>query len=169
VMSHEVNNTVGASNSLLHSCLNYSTQLDPESRKDFEEAIAIVIGRTEQLNRFMRSFADVVRLPAPILNREQLQPLLAAIVRLMEAESEKRRICWRWDVQDSPAVRVDRGQIEQAFVNILKNALEAIGSDGMITVRLTRRDQRATVVIEDTGPGIAPEARANLFTPFFST
>jgi two-component system nitrogen regulation sensor histidine kinase NtrY len=170
VMSHEVNNTIGASNSLLHSCLTYAGELTPDNRKDFEEAIGIVIGRTEQLNRFMRSFADVVRLPAPILEKATLEPLLARIARLMEVESEKRAIRWRWEVQDGASpVRVDRGQIEQAFVNIFKNAIEAIGSDGVITVRLLRQDQRAAVVIEDTGPGIAPEARANLFTPFFST
>jgi nitrogen fixation/metabolism regulation signal transduction histidine kinase len=170
VMSHEVNNTIGASNSLLHSCLTYAGELRPDSRKDFEEAIGIIIGRTEQLNRFMRSFADVVRLPAPILEKQELEPLLTRIARLMEAESHKRAIRWRWDVQDARAVvRVDRGQIEQAFVNIFKNAIEAIGSQGVITVRLTRRDQCAAVIIEDTGPGIAPDARANLFTPFFST
>ena len=176
VMSHEVNNTIGASNSLLHSCLTYARELMPESRKDFEDAIGIVIGRTEQLNRFMRSFADVVRLPAPVRQQEDLEPLLARIARLMEAESERRDIRWTWDVQDHgasavPALRVnvDRGQMEQAFVNIFKNALEAIGRDGTITVRLLRRDHRVTAIVEDTGPGIAPEARANLFTPFFST
>jgi two-component system nitrogen regulation sensor histidine kinase NtrY len=171
VMSHEVNNTIGASNSLLHSCLTYARELSPDSRKDFEEAIGIVIGRTEQLNRFMRSFADVVRLPPPVLQREELEPLLGRIVRLMEAEMERRSIRWQWDVRDSPAlvVRVDRGQIEQAFVNIFKNAAEAIGHDGIITIRLLRRDHRVTVIVEDSGPGIAQEARANLFTPFFST
>jgi nitrogen fixation/metabolism regulation signal transduction histidine kinase len=169
VMSHEVNNTIGASNSLLHSCLTYASQLDVENRKDFEDAIGIVISRTEQLNRFMRSFADVVRLPAPMLDTVDLQPLLAGIARLMEADSEKRGIRWQWDARDTLRVRVDRSQIEQAFVNIFKNAIEAIGSDGVITIRLTRRNQSATVVIEDSGPGIAAEARANLFTPFFST
>jgi two-component system nitrogen regulation sensor histidine kinase NtrY len=170
VMSHEVNNTIGASNSLLHSCLTYAGELRPENRTDFEEAIGIVIGRTDQLNRFMRSFADVVRLPAPIPEKVALEPLLMRIARLMDAESQKRGIRWHWDVQDAgSAVRVDRGQIEQAFVNIVKNAIEAIGQDGAITVRVLRQDQRAAVVIEDSGPGIAPEARANLFTPFFST
>ena len=169
VMSHEVNNTIGASNSLLHSCLTYASQLDAENRKDFEDAIGIVISRTEQLNRFMRSFADVVRLPAPILETQDLQPLLAGIARLMDADSATRGIRWHWEVQDTLRVRVDRSQIEQAFVNIFKNAIEAIGNDGVITVRLMRRNHSATVVVEDSGPGIAAEARANLFTPFFST
>jgi signal transduction histidine kinase len=172
VMSHEVNNTVGASNSLLHSCLTYASELTPESRQDFEAALGVVIARTEQLNGFMRSFADVVRLPAPMRARQALQPMLETLVRLMTPEAESRGIQWRWDVQTSTPidpVLIDRGQIEQAFVNILRNALEAIDRDGTITIRLTRHGPRAVVVIEDTGPGIATEARANLFTPFFST
>ena len=66
-------------------------------------------------------------------------------------------------------VPMDRAQMEQVFVNIVKNAIEAIGEDGAITVRLRRRDGRPAMVVEDTGPGISPEARQNLFTPFFST
>ena len=65
VMSHEVNNSLAAGNSLLHSCLNYGHELTDASRADFEQAIGIVIGRTEQLNSFMRRFADVFRLPPP--------------------------------------------------------------------------------------------------------
>ncbi len=67
MLSHEVNNTVGATNSLLNSCLTYGVQLDPHDRADFEHALGVVIARTEQLSAFMASFADVVRLPAPRL------------------------------------------------------------------------------------------------------
>lgn len=59
--------------------------------------------------------------------------------------------------------------MEQVFVNILRNALEAIGKRGRITIHLGRRDRRPWVSIEDTGGGIPPEIKAQLFTPFFST
>ena len=65
MMSHEVNNSVGASSSLLQSSLSYSAQLSRGDRADFERALQIAIDRMGQLNLFMRSFADVVRLPAP--------------------------------------------------------------------------------------------------------
>lgn len=170
VMSHEVNNTVGASNSLLHSCLTYARELSAESRTDFEPAIGVVIARTEQLNRFMRSFADVVRLPAPIRERQALTPLLRDIARLFSRESAERNIRWVWDVDSTPdEVAIDRGQIEQALVNVCKNAIEAVDRDGEIAVRLWRQQGRLTLAIEDSGPGVTPEARANLFTPFFST
>jgi two-component system, NtrC family, nitrogen regulation sensor histidine kinase NtrY len=171
VMSHEVNNTVASSNSLLHSSLTYGRELrDKASRVDFEQAIGIVIERTEQLNLFMRRFADVFRLPGPHLETVDLVAVLERIVRLLSARPDAARIAWRW-VLDRPAVSVsvDRGQIEQALMNVLKNAVEAIDGDGVITITVTSTGPATTLAIEDTGPGITAEAQANLFTPFFST
>ncbi|HVG21973.1 MAG TPA: ATP-binding protein [Blastocatellia bacterium] len=170
LMSHEVNNSVGASNSLLHSCLTYTSQLRQDDREDFETALRVVISRTDQLNRFMRSFADVVRLPPPKLIACDVYGLLNDMAFLLREESTRRDIAWRWDVQEPPGyVAMDRGQMEQVMVNVIKNAMEAIGEKGSITVRTGKLSGRKFVCVEDTGSGIAPEARASLFTPFFST
>jgi signal transduction histidine kinase len=170
MMSHEVNNSVGAVNSLLHSCLNYKDQLREEDRKDFEAALRVAVARTEQLSAFMRGFADVVRLPPPRLAPCDVCELLDGVAALMRPERERRRIAWKWDVREPPPpVAMDRAQMEQVFVNVVKNAIEAIGEDGTITVRVGRNGGRGFVVVEDTGGGLTPEARAHLFTPFFST
>lgn len=170
LMSHEVNNTVGASNSLLYSCLNYTNQLNEEDRQDFDAALRVAISRTHQLNEFMRSFADVVRLPPPKLHPGDVQGLLEDIALLLRAESERREITWVWEIE-SPLIPIpmDRSQMEQAFVNIFKNAMEAIGERGQIKVCLGKRAERDFVMVEDTGGGFTPEVRAHLFTPFFST
>lgn len=170
VMSHEVNNTVAATSSLLHSCLTYAAQLEGEDREDFEGALEVVISRTEQLNAFMRGFADVVRLPAPERQLTDARGLLEGIARLMRAECERRRIRWVWACEEPPGrVSMDAAQIEQVFLNVVKNAVEAIGEEGTITVRCGRRSGRPFVAVEDTGPGIPADVRASLFTPFFST
>jgi nitrogen fixation/metabolism regulation signal transduction histidine kinase len=128
VMAHEVNNTVAASKSLLHSSLAYAGDLDDGNRHDFEQAIAIVIERTEQLGSFMRRFADVFRLPPPLTRSCDLLPVLQGIARLLGANENARGIQWRWEIdQASFPVEVDRGQIEQALLNILKNSVEARG------------------------------------------
>ena len=169
-MSHEVNNTVAASNSLLHSSLAYAGELAPGNRHDFEQAIGIVIERTEQLGSFMRRFADVFRLPPPLTRPHDLVPILQGIARLLAANDNARGVKWQWQLQEpSMWVDIDRGQFEQALVNILKNAIEAINGEGTVTVRLTSAAGRTTLAIEDTGAGIASEAQSNLFTPFFST
>jgi nitrogen fixation/metabolism regulation signal transduction histidine kinase len=169
VMAHEVNNSVTASNSLLTSSLTYGGELSEESRLDFNQAIGIVIQRTAQLNQFMRSFADVFRLPPPCKRPERLIEVLESTVRLVSARADAANVAWTWDVDDpSLTVSMDRGQMEQAIINVLQNAVEARG--GSIAVRLrSRNGGRPTLLIEDSGQGPGPEAQANLFTPFFST
>lgn len=170
MMSHEVNNSVGSANSLLHSCLHYSDQLRGEDRQDFETAVNVVIGRTDQLNTFMRNFADVFRLPPPNLQPCDVRKLIEDVAFLLKAECVRRRIEIAWDAQtELDRVPLDRSQMEQVFVNVLKNAVEAIDEDGVVTIRLGAQAGKSFVVIEDTGCGLAPSVRANLFTPFFST
>ncbi|MFN8002929.1 MAG: ATP-binding protein [Acidobacteriota bacterium] len=170
VMSHEVNNSVGSANSLLHSCLHYAGQIGAEDRTDFETALQVVIGRTNQLSGFMRNFADVFRLPPPQLQPCPLQELLETISVLFKAECQSRGIVLRLEVQEPlGSVWLDRGQLEQVFVNVLKNAVEAVGENGTITIRLCRQAGQKCVIIEDSGCGISPAVRANLFTPFYST
>jgi two-component system nitrogen regulation sensor histidine kinase NtrY len=170
MMSHEVNNSVGASNSLLHSCLTYASHLPEEHRGDFESALSIAIGRTNQLDAFMRGFADVIRLPRPVLQPCDVVDVARAVAALMKVRSEDRAVTWRWELEEPvPSVPMDRAQMEQVFLNLAKNALEAIGHGGTITVRTCRKEGRPAIVFEDSGPGLSSEARQNLFTPFFST
>ncbi|HMZ82516.1 MAG TPA: ATP-binding protein [Acidobacteriota bacterium] len=170
LMSHEVNNTIGAANSLLHSCLNYKDQLRPDDQEDYEMALQVVIDRTDQLNAFMRSFADVVRLSQPKREACEIQVLLETVARLLKVECESRAITLTWEIEAQLGrVNLDRGQIEQVLVNLMKNAIEAIGENGRITIRTGKNLGRPFVTIEDTGAGFPPEVKANLFSPFFST
>jgi signal transduction histidine kinase len=170
VMSHEVNNTVTSSASLLQSSLTYAQELGPESRRDFETALGVVIARTTQLNDFMRGFADVFRLPSPVLQPVDLVALVDRVVRLLAARPDAAQVAWRQEA-DAAAIRVqaDPAQLEQAILNVVKNAVEAVGGAGTIAIRVNGHASRPTLVVEDSGPGLTAEARANVFTPFFST
>ena len=65
MMSHEVNNSVGAVRSLLESSLRYAPQVGEADREDFTNALTVASARIDALNRFMAAFADVVRIPPP--------------------------------------------------------------------------------------------------------
>lgn len=69
---------------------------------------------------------------------------------------------------DSTAVRVvgEQGQLEQVLVNLIQNALDAMGDGGRMTITISHDDERASLTIADTGPGIAPAVRSRLFQPF---
>jgi nitrogen fixation/metabolism regulation signal transduction histidine kinase len=170
LLSHEVNNTVGAASSLLQSCLTYGVQLKAEDRADFERALSVVIGRTARLNDFMRGFADVYRLPAPRRHSCDLREVVASIGALVRAQCEARRIAWRVNVPGEPVTAdVDRGQVEQAILNVVKNAIEAVDHDGEVVVRVEHVGGRPRLEVQDSGPGLSDAARANVFTPFYST
>lgn len=169
MMAHEINNSIGASNSLLGSCLTFAAKLDPDDRRDFEQALGLAIARGEHLNRFLKRFADVVRLPEPLRASCDLGELVGAAVRLIRAGAD-RSIDWQlqWDLP-GPMVRVDRDQLEQVLINLLKNAVEAAGPAGRVAVTIEPRPSGCRLKISDSGAGIAPEVRAQLFTPFFTT
>jgi two-component system, NtrC family, nitrogen regulation sensor histidine kinase NtrY len=170
MLSHEVNNSVAASRSLLESSLGYGAQLQASDRGDFERALQIAIDRMGHLNAFMRSFADVVRLPAPVPQPTDLEELVRHVEGLTRSMREPRGIQWTWAVESPlPPIALDRVQMEQALLNITKNAIEAIDGPGTITARIRLDRTRAQLVIENTGPGISESIRSQLFTPFFTT
>ena len=171
MMSHEVNNTVGATRSLLQSSLAYGAGLPAPRRAELQEALGIAGDRLERLNSFMRGFADVVRMPQPVKRPIDILRLLQACVRLVQAQTDQSRIEWRWAPEGGLGLlEMDEAQMEQALINVLKNAVEALPAEGgTVTIRAGRTSDGGHIEIEDSGPGIAEEARPHLFTPFFTT
>jgi two-component system, NtrC family, nitrogen regulation sensor histidine kinase NtrY len=178
MMSHEINNSVGAVGSLLDSFRGYAGDLGGEDRDDFLQAITVAITRLENLRAFMNGFAEVVRLPPPDRRATHLKQLLDEILLLWRPELDRRRIRVTWErAEPLPPIELDRNQIEQVLVNVLKNAVESIGEDGAIALSLgweagrngSAPRSRPVLAIEDSGSGIPEDVQPLLFTPFFST
>jgi signal transduction histidine kinase len=66
-------------------------------------------------------------------------------------------------------LQADEGQLRQVFLNLFRNAREAMATGGALRIVVSHQGQEAVVRVEDTGPGIPDEVRARLFEPFFST
>ncbi len=170
MMSHEVNNSVGAIGSLLEACQFYAEQVKADDREDFRNALVVARERADRLNGFMRGFAEVVRLPAPELRPTEIERLLQDLGSLFGPELRKRDICLKWEGEEHlDPIAMDKNQMERVLVNLLKNSIEAIGEHGTITIVTGKRGSAPFVCIEDTGCGIPTEVRNQLFTPFFST
>lgn len=164
MMSHEVNNSVGAVRSLLESSLRYAPQVSEDDRGDFVDALTVASSRVDALNRFMSAFADVVRIPQPHIARVDLRQLVQRVASLLRSELDSRGIALRLDLDDVH-IDGDESQLEQVVINVVRNAIDSIGSNGAIEIAL--HDQ--TLTVRDSGAGIASDAAADLFTPFFTT
>ena len=165
MMSHEVNNSVGAVRSLLESSLRYAPQIGESDREDYQSALAIASARIDALNRFMSAFADVVRIPPPSRAPASIAGLVGRVVALMRPETEERAITMKLTLEDTALYPIDEPQIEQVVLNVLRNAIDAVDRSGSIDVSF----REGILTIGDSGPGIAESARAELFTPFFTT
>ena len=173
-LSHEINNSLGASQSLLRSCLEYARHLPEEERQEFQQALTVVMERGRHLSQFMNSYADVVRLPAPVPRLCDVMRVLQDLVSLQEPELGSRgiRLETRLDVSHWQAL-LDRPQLEQALINILRNAADALAqrhdTPGIIRISASEEQRQLLLEIADNGPGLSPGALENLFTPFFTT
>lgn len=169
VMAHEVRNTVGAVKSLLESVAPLGSALPDGSRADFESAIGVAARRLIGLNAFMNAVADVVRLPAPDKRPCDVAQLVADVVTLMAPDAEARGVTLSFERRAELSLPLDKNQIEQAILNVLRNALESTPPGGRVEVALRDERGRVTLSIRDEGPGIPADARRRMGTPFFTT
>lgn len=168
MMAHEVNNTIGPVNSIIHSTLGTQELWADGRQQVLNEALGVAIARNENLNVFMRNFADLVKLPAPDRKQVDLHQLIRNVTRLMQMKAMEKNVQFKFDIPGQPfLVLIDEQQMEQACINIVKNAIEAMEDAGTVTFAtdlLTRQ-----FVITDNGKGIMEEHNEYIFSPFFST
>ncbi|MFK8104999.1 MAG: PAS domain-containing sensor histidine kinase [Saprospiraceae bacterium] len=166
MMAHEVNNSIGAINSILHSTVDYFESINAD--QDIHNAINIAIDRNDSLNQFMRNFATVVRLPPPHFEPTNLNDLVLKVAQLMQHQAKAIDIDFSYYFPERTiTAMIDTKQMEQVLVNIIKNALESIEHGGKVCFKL--QASPACLIIEDNGAGIAPENKDRLFTPFYSS
>jgi len=133
-----------------------------------QHTMKIAIDRNQNLNMFMRNFADVVRLPEPDRKKIELHEVIYAVAGLMELKAGEKHILFQYQLPDTPFnVFADRQQMEQVLINIVKNAIEAIEEKGVILFATDLNSRE--LVITDTGKGIPENVAGQLFSPFFST
>lgn len=169
MMAHEVNNSVGATNSLLQSLVDSLAEAPADFSELAEEYLPVVIERGRQMNQFMRHFADVIRLPAPNKQPCDLGQLLSRVATLFTAQCREQGIALKLELEARELVaNLDAAQIEQVLINAITNSIESIAGQGG-EIRLRLRERPLGIDIADNGAGIAPALANQLFTPFFST
>jgi nitrogen fixation/metabolism regulation signal transduction histidine kinase len=171
MIAHEVTNTVAATNSLLESCRNFSGELaSDEHRADFENALDVLITRNRNLNEFTRGYSDLVKLPAPQRHDVDVRDLINAMRTMFSAELSARGIELRISADtELPLVSMDRNQMDQVVINVIRNAAEAIKRNGIIEINARNGAGRVEIAVTDSGAGLDDAVRDRLFTPFFTT
>lgn len=178
VLAHEVNNTVAATGSVLDSLLYYQPQLREADRGDFGTAIEAVKRRNASLGEFIERFSRVVKMPAAELRPTSLREVMEDILTLYREQCRTRGIHIDWSrCEVAPTLNLDRNLMEQAMLNIVKNAMEAAQAShrenpaqpGYVHLELVREDARIRLSVIDSGNRLGEVPAGQLFTPFFTT
>jgi two-component system, NtrC family, nitrogen regulation sensor histidine kinase NtrY len=164
VLSHEINNSLTPIQSIAHT-LQALVARHPQavdSEVDLTRGLEIIAARSEGLARFMSSYAQLARLPAPRVAPLEIAPW---IHRTAALESRLNV-----HVDDGPPTTIlgDRDQLDQLLINLVRNAVDAaLETRGRVSLGWHSAGDHVDILIEDDGPGLG--ATTNLFTPFFTT
>lgn len=168
MMAHEVNNTVGPVNSIINTALAQDDLWLKEEEQLLKNAMKIAVERNQNLNIFIRNFADLVKLPGANRKKTDLAELLRSVTELMYFAANEKQIRFELDLPASSYfISADVEQMEQALINILKNSIQAIEKNGVIQIELNAAKHQLNIY--DNGEGISEENASQIFSPFFST
>jgi two-component system NtrC family sensor kinase len=139
------------------------------------EGLEIIITQIDRITSIVRMLLDYSRYRESFKMTADLRPIVQRSIHLIETEATKRGVMVHTETGDQPLlIDCDPDQLQQVFVNLGINALDAMrATGGALTVRShVERDNgapRVKVVFEDTGPGISEPNRGRIFDPFFTT
>ncbi|MFO1337866.1 MAG: ATP-binding protein [Burkholderiaceae bacterium] len=158
VISHELNNSLAPISSLAHS----GAELARRGQADRLPAVFDSIGaRAAHLHTFLSGYAQFAKLP---------QPRLEAVDWPAFVQRLAQHSAFRLDgALPNRAARFDAGQVEQALINLLKNAHESGGPPGEVTLVLQAGAAETRFVVADRGPGMSDAVLAQALLPFYST
>ena len=171
-VAHEINNPLAIINEKGGLMMDYLEQsggvADRERFKELASSILRNVKRCRDITHRLLGFARQVT-----VERETIDILwvINEVLGFLGKEAEYRNVTIHLDVpSDLPTISSDRGQVQQMFLNIINNALQAVPDGGRIDIfgRWNGKD-KVDITFRDNGPGIPREDLRLIFEPFFST
>ncbi len=158
VLSHELNNSLGPLSSMAHSGAEIARRGDYSTLPTVFAAIA---ERAEHLHHFLGSYATLAKLPAPRPERIEWPAFVADLARHQPFKT----------AADLPALPgwFDRAQVDQALINLLKNAHEAGGAADQVELLIACSGEHQRIEVRDRGAGMSQAVLAQALLPFYST
>ncbi len=168
-IAHEIRNPITTVQMLAEALAGDFSETDPR-RQD----VAVIQNKLRQMNRIVDQVLDMARAreihAAPFDVREAIEDTLFLTERRMASSGIELR---KRFAADSPQAYGDRGQIEQALLNLILNGCQAMSQGGRLSVSTslkTRDGERQIAIrVRDSGPGIPAAQMERIFTPFFTT
>jgi len=169
-VAHELGNPLNSLNIHLQLMERQARKLKGKERGELQHSIEICRGEINRLDSIVTQFLRAIRPSRPQLQPENINTIVEEAVRFFSAEIEARDIVVETELRsDLPLLQLDRGQMKQAFYNVIKNSFEAMKRRGILRIRTDMDESHVRVSFIDTGGGMSAETLSHVFEPYYTT
>ncbi len=180
ILTHEIMNSVTPIASLseaMHQQLLSKDEIKPRHEisqsqlQDLSLSLQTINRRSEGLLSFVEDYRKLTRIGKPSIQPVQTGKFVAQLLSLLKQEITARGITVKQTIDPESVIQIDPVLIEQALINILRNAMDALENiaDPEITVEFKEDSGYHCLIIKDNGNGISPDELKEVFVPFFTT
>lgn len=173
-LAHEINQPLAAASNYLQAAKRLGARRDPAQAALIDEALDKAAGQVERASQILRRLRTFIRKGEPELAPEDVAKLIEEGSAIALVGARERGVTVRLQAAARlPAVLVDKIQIQQVIVNLMRNAVEAMEQSPRreLTLEAALATENGPVIVRivDTGPGLAPDVARRLFQAFVTT
>lgn len=172
-IAHEVNNplaVIGEKAGWMRDLLADEEFQKSENFKEFLKSIDKIEEYVERARKITHSMLGFARRMEPRLDDIDVNRVLNQTIELLEIHAKNNNIEIIKDFQPGlPIIASDQSQLQQVFMNLINNAIDAVEKDGEIKIKTEKNESSIIISIKDNGPGIPEEYRNRIYDPFFTT
>jgi len=174
-VAHEVNNPLAVIREKagwMRDLLDEEDVKGSPNFQEFEDAVNKIEQHVERAGNVVHRMLGFARRMEPVCNELYINDVIKQTTTFLDNEIKFRNIELLWDLApDLPTVQSDASQLQQVILNLINNAIDAIGRNGHITVStdFEAETRMVSISIRDDGPGMDKEVQGRIFDPFFTT
>jgi two-component system NtrC family sensor kinase len=172
-VAHEVNNPLAVISEKTGWALDLLEEEEFQQSKNLAElrrSLHKIDEHVERARKVVHSMLGFARRMEPHTEDVDINQVIDQTVSLLENYARTSNIDIQTDLAANiPIIASDQAQLQQVFLNLVSNAIDAIGNGGTIEVRTRKLDSNIHVHVKDNGPGMTPETQRKIFEPFYTT
>jgi len=167
-ISHEIGNPLASISSLVQELRSLTTEA-VEDREFTGESLKTINSHIERIVKIVRSLGDFARLSSAEKTASNISEILDRTINLVKYDKRFKNIHLSTDIEDIPALRVNPDKMQQVFLNLMINAIDAMPDGGSLAISMKKAADFVEVVFSDSGVGIDASVIDRIFDPFFTT
>ena len=172
-VAHEINNPLAVilqKTGWMDDLLDEEEFRESENYQEYKESLGKIEDHVERARKVVHNMLGYARKMEPHLEDVDVNSTLTQTIDLLRNHALNNNIEITTELSDDlPIIASDQSQLQQVFLNLMTNAIDAIGSEGLIEVTSREVDSFINVDITDNGPGIPEDKQKKVFDPFFTT